>query len=316
MEKVEPPYVALPDCILGLTGLRPTAKLLWAYLQRLQGPAWARLPCQTQMAEACALSEKTVHNCLKGLERHLPPVFAVKPGDWPGASSRHLYRCLDPRRQKEGLLWKKGAAPMTFQPEDEQKSRGQNGKRVPQQITEEDNNKNTHKPATDCARAESAQEPTKEEKHIVGTVFPHGCTDPQRQRLLQAVVQGRRMGAPYWFIRRAALWHPELAPWKSIERELALLVEDAMESAAKFDLPLFTIPAYRNFLAGNVNNPSVRSWIRSEEQRCKRANAMLSEPEVWNEKSRRPGQRPGTSTQRANRDAGAAPRPTLTGGVE
>lgn len=324
MKRVEPPYVSLPDGILRLTTLTASAKLVWAYLRRVERAGWTRLPRTSCIAEACAISLHCVSSALKALRVHKPPLLGTKPGSWPGASQVRLFWTFDPRSPKEMQMSENDTGLQQDLPERVSKAHPEVRQKCTQHITQEDNNEDTHTTATDCARAESApeltkeekDEPTKEETHIVGTVFPHGCTEPQRQRLLQAVVQGRRMGAPYWFIRAAALWHPEMAPWKSIERELALAAEDAMQAAGKFDLPLFTISAYRKFLTRNVKDPAVRSWVRSEQPRCKRANAMLSEPGVWNEKSRTPGQRPATSTPPDNPDAGAAPRPTLNGGVE
>jgi hypothetical protein len=116
-----------------------------------------------------------------------------------------------------------------------------------------------------------------EQLRVVRTAFPHGCSLRQFQCLMQAVTTAERLGVPHAYLERALAWDsPDMTPWKMLEHHVERLRKDASEAAWMFDKPLRDIRAYLRFIAADssINDPQVRSWVRGDGDRRRRANAL------------------------------------------
>jgi hypothetical protein len=118
-----------------------------------------------------------------------------------------------------------------------------------------------------------------EQRRVVRSAFPYGCTPAQFRRLMQAVVATEREGCTASFIAYGVrvVIEDDDAPWDALARQVEFLKEDMRRTVVRFEAPLFRIPDFRDWLEAHRRDPEVRSWIQEVEGRRMRCNCLL----VW-----------------------------------
>ncbi|MCX5656437.1 MAG: hypothetical protein NTY65_17515 [Planctomycetota bacterium] len=311
MQPVPPPYVAMPMAILKMDRLRPSSKLVWAFLRNREQSDWTRLPQLQLIAGYVGLAPRSVTRAIRQLCQTSPTLLLLH---------------TEPRGERQLTYYRTGAirvAPVATKcrPATDKMSAGgrQNGPRSPDNLSRHTYKQEVRLPekeerkgaadgpspsgsardsetATATTATATATTATADGGHdgdgdslnpsealILRHVFPHGCTRNQRACLMQAVVTGRRAGATYAFLANAATAPSEkTAPWFVLEEQVAKLRADAALAAKWFENPaLGRLGAYYAALQ-REGAGRMKAWWHEYPDRLARGRWLFEWPKSCN----------------------------------
>jgi hypothetical protein len=311
MRPVPPPYLPIPMAVLGRRPALPQDLLLWGWLRLREGSGPTPLPPKAYIARCLRVHRDTVTGALDRLARTYPPLLVLHGGRGRGGRPRTTYQTADltgsgadaspptadgdgdpgsrtirhePRRGSPIPATRPGTGCGTrpHPPADAPDASCRTGPHdVIEPQTNPEKEKGNHGPAADLSLYPALFRDglNDEERRIVRSAFPYGCSPAQLRRLMQAVVAASREGCPASFIAYGVrvLVEDDDAPWDALARQVAFLKEDMRRTAVEFDEPLFRIPDFRDWLDAHRDDAEVRAWIQEVEGRRMRCNCLL----VW-----------------------------------
>jgi hypothetical protein len=315
MQPVPPPYVAVPMAILEMDHLRPSSKLVWAFLRNREQSDWTRLPQLQLIAGYVGLSRYTVTLAIRQLAATSPALLLLET-EQRGDRRLTYYRTgaiavpegarkttAGRSETERGMLRSPTNPRSTFErhtykdevrlPKKEERTGAADGPSP--SGSAKDSETATATTAT-TATATTATTATADGGHdgdggtlnpsealILRHVFPHGCTRNQRVCLMQAVVTGRRAGATYAFLANAATAPSEkTAPWLVLEEQVAKLRADAALAAKWFENPaLGRLGAYYAALQ-REGAGRMKAWWHEYPDRLARGRWLFEWPKSCN----------------------------------
>jgi hypothetical protein len=315
MRHVPTPFLTIPMAAVGRPPARPQDLVLWGWLRLREGTGPTPLPARAYMARCLNVTRRTVAAALDRLCRTDPPLLVITPGRAEDGRIATCYTTADldaapfpppvaPPATPASAAEPQGCAataqvpaaapvaaaeraqPGAQEAATEGAEKAQPPAPEPRTVgavsahdrKEQKANGNTDKQAEAVSLFPAGFHDglTDEQRRLVRSAFPYGCTLNQFRRLMQEVVSAERSGHAASFIAYGlrTVANGE-APWDALARHVALLQDDVRWAASHFDPGLYDARTLRAWLAACRDDPAVRAWAQEDPGRRARCNALF-----------------------------------------